>query len=200
MEAGDEVVRLSRSLGEVFDLIVFHSYFGAKKSYKIVFLFEPLFQLLSVLSRDLSRQVGGGRAILPLFVVPLFVRDICRGMSRLVATSRDRSHLIDVGDVFCDRSRRDHVFFAEGRFHASAVEVSFGTISLNAARRAGKTGTGVLLQSLVNRESEIAVGARRDLSRLVVGHGLMIARLVGLSPVIPRRAHFQGSSDPDTEI
>ena len=150
MEAGDEVVRLSRSLGEVFDLIVLHGNFGAEKSNKTVLLFEPFFQLLSVFSRDLSRQVGGGRAILPLFAVALFGRDSCRGMPRLVATSRDRSHLIDVGDVFCDRSWRDHVFVAEGRFHTSAVEMSFGTISLNTARRAGKAGTGVLLQSLID--------------------------------------------------
>jgi hypothetical protein len=43
-------------------------------------------------------------------------------------------------------------------------------VALNAARGAGEACAGVALDGLLDGESEIAVGAGRDLSRHVVGH------------------------------
>jgi hypothetical protein len=48
--------------------------------------------------------------------------------------------------------------------------MTLGAISLNAPGRAAKTGAGIALKSFVDREGEIAVGACRDRSRLIVGH------------------------------
>src|SRR5665213_2020412 len=56
--------------------------------------------------------------------------------------------------------------------------MTFGAIALHAARRAGESGTGIALQSLVDRQSEFAVGGCRDRSRQVVGHSCMITGFV----------------------
>ena len=50
----------------------------------------------------------------------------------------------------------------------------------------GEASAGVTLDSLLDGESEIAVGGGRDLSRHVVGHGLMIPR-----PVLPLAGYPQ---------
>jgi hypothetical protein len=96
--------------------------------------------------------------------------DSCRGMPRLVATSRDRSHLLDIGNVLVHRRGRDQIFFAECGLDAAALKMTFGAIALNAAGRAGKAGAGIALDGLLDGESEVAVGACRDWSRRVVGH------------------------------
>ena len=96
--------------------------------------------------------------------------DSCRGMPRLVATSRDRSHLLDIGDVLVDRCGRDQIFFAECSLDAPALKMAFGAIPLNAAWRPGEASASVALDGLLYGESEIAVGGCRDRSRLVVGH------------------------------
>ena len=101
----------------------------------------------------------------------LFVATLCcdsrRDLSRHVATSRGRSHLLDIGDVLCDRCRRDQILFAEGRLHAAAVEMAFCAIALDAAIGAGMAGVLVALGRLVDREGIFAVGAGRDRSRQV---------------------------------
>jgi hypothetical protein len=58
---------------------------------------------------------------------------------------RQADGLLDIGDVLIYRCRRDKVLLAERRLHATTVEMTFGAISLDAARCAGKTGTGVSL-------------------------------------------------------
>lgn len=45
--------------------------------------------------------------------------------------------------------------------------MSFGAVTLNAARGAGEASSGVKRQGLVDREREIAVGAGRDGSGLI---------------------------------
>ena len=77
------MVGLASTLCEVFDLIIFHGDFGAKKNNKTVLLFEPLFQLLNVLGRDQSRQVGAGRAILSLLSSSVTGVAVCRGSSHV---------------------------------------------------------------------------------------------------------------------
>ena len=93
-----------------------------------------------------------------------------RHLSRHAAARRDRSHLFDVGNVLRNRCWRNHVLLAKRRFHASAIEMTFRAIALNTPRCAGEPGAGVLLQGLVDREREIAVGGGRDKSRHVVVH------------------------------
>jgi len=85
-------------------------------------------------------------------------------------TCRDRSHLLNVRDVLLDRRGRDQIFLNERGFDAATLQMTFGAIALNAARRAGKASAGAALDSLLDGESEIAVGACRDRSRHVVGH------------------------------
>jgi hypothetical protein len=71
----------------------------------------------------------------------------CHGMSGLVATGRTSSI---IGDVFIYRCQGYEIFFTEARFCATAVEVAFGAVSLNAAGRAGETSTGIALQGLAD--------------------------------------------------
>jgi hypothetical protein len=151
--------------------------------------FVLAFEAFDIGCRDRSRQVGACRRFLSRLIVAFFHGDTCRDRSRQVAACRDRSHLLDIGDVLIDRCRRDQIFLAERGFDAAAVQVAFGAIALHAAGCAGETGAGVTLKRLVDREREIAVGACRDKSRQVVGHGAMIPRLV------PRLAGYPQKRD-----
>jgi hypothetical protein len=157
------MVGLARTFGQVFDLVVLDADLLAQK---IVLAFEPL----DVSGRDQSRRVGGRCGFLRLLVVALCRCDSCRGMPRLVATSRDRSHLLDVGNVLVHRRGRDEIFFAECGLDAAALKMAFGAIALNAAGRTGEASASIALDGLLDGESEIAVRARRDRSRHVVGH------------------------------
>src|SRR5579864_43597 len=157
------MVGLPRAFGEVFDLIVLDADLLAQKN---VFAFEPL----DIRGRDRSRHVGGRCGFLRWLVVALCWCDSCRGMPRLVATSRDRSHLLDIGNVLVHRRWCDQIFFAECGLDTAALKMAFGAIALNAARCAGEARASIALDRLLDGESEIAVGAGRDLSRQVVGH------------------------------
>jgi len=77
-------------------------------------------------------------------------------------TCRDWSYFFDVGDVLVDRQRIDQIFLSEASIDEPAFEMSLCAIALDAARGAGETGIEVSLQGLLDRESEIAVGACRD--------------------------------------
>src|ERR1700730_16519185 len=79
------------------------------------------------------------------------------------------THLLNIGNVLVHRFRRNEIFLAKGSFDQSALKMTFGAIAMDAAWRAGKSGPAVALQGFINGESEIAVGAWRDKSRLVVG-------------------------------
>ncbi len=109
--------------------------------------FVLAFQALDIGCRDRSRQVGACRCLLSRLVVAFFRGDSCRDWSRHVATCRDRSHLLDIGDVLVHRRRRDQIFLAERGFDAAAVEVAFGAIALHAAGRAGESGAGIALKA-----------------------------------------------------
>src|SRR5580704_12687042 len=120
---------------------------------------------LDVRGRDRSRHVGGRCGFLRLLVVALCRWDRCRGMPRLVATCRDRSYLLDVGNVLVHRRGRDEIFFAECGLDAAALKMAFGAVALNAARSTGEACASVALDGLLDGKSEITVGAGRDLSR-----------------------------------
>ena len=129
-------------------------------------------------------------------IVYVFRHDICRDMSRQVATCRDKSHLIDVRDMAINRCWRDQKLFAKWRLDAMSVEVAFGAIALNAAGRAGKTRRFVAGEGLLDRKGIVAVVACRGLSRqvgacrtllslVVVAHASMIARWPRPGSLIP---------------
>jgi hypothetical protein len=90
------------------------------------------------------------------------------------------------------------ILFSEGRFHLAAIEVTF-TIALDCAGRPRQTRASVPIQDLIDGEGKIAVGTCRDwsrlvgacrrlLSRLVVGHGIMIT-----GPFHSRAGYPQGA-------
>jgi hypothetical protein len=89
----------------------------------------------------------------------------CRGLSRLNELPRCRQCACLLRPARSDISR-------EFCFDKPALQMAFCAITLDAARRAGKAGTCVALQSIINSQSEIAVVACRDRSRQVVGHKL----------------------------
>ena len=53
--------------------------------------------------------------------------------------------------------------------------MAFGAVALDAARRTGESGTSVAVQSLVDRQGEIAVVACRDRSLLIGEFAIMRA-------------------------
>ena len=75
----------------------------------------------------------------------------------------------NLGDVTCDKLRRDHVFVAERRFLSQAVEMTLGAIALDGSDGAGVTGVLVADSGLVDGEG-VLVGAGRGLSRRVGVH------------------------------
>lgn len=106
LEAMDERVGLLVALKERLDLRVFHGNLAAQK---IVFLFEEGdVPVLGAANRgERSRLFVAVRPLGALIFHSANVR-VC---SRLVATSRDCSHLLDVGDVAVHGVRGDEVFF-----------------------------------------------------------------------------------------
>ena len=105
-----------------------------------------------------------------------------------VKVGRVWSHLFNVSDVLGDRRRRDHIFFAEGCLDHSTVEMSLRAIALDSAGRAGKSGAGIALDGLFDRQDEIVVGAGRDRSRRVVhvlNDSVWNAGRGRLSPLLP---------------
>src|SRR5580704_11061146 len=113
------MVGLARPFGEVFDLVVLGADLLAQK---IVLAFETV----DVSGRDRSRQVGGHRRLRSWLFLARLRCTTCRGMPRLVATCRDRSHLLDIGDVLVHRRGRDQILFTVWRLDASAVEMALG--------------------------------------------------------------------------
>src|ERR1700692_862126 len=152
------------ALKQRLDGLVLHADLPSEK-------FILAFEALHVLGRYMSRLVGACRRFLSRLVVPFLPGDSCRDRSRLVATGRGRSHLLQIGDVLVYRRRRNEIFLSEGSFDQTALQVALGAIALDATWRAGKSGTRVAFQRLIDIEGEIAVGTCRDRSRLVVGHG-----------------------------
>ena len=164
----DQEISLSRALGQVFDLVVLHTDLLAQE-------FVLALHSLDVGCRDRSRLVRCQR--FPRNLLLAFNRDDrCRDRSRHVGTGRDRSHLFDIGDVLGNRGRGDQILFAELGFDAPAVEVSFGAIALDASGSSGVAGMIVALGRFVDRKGIFAVGGRRDRSRQVFRHALMISQ------------------------
>jgi hypothetical protein len=100
--------------------------------------------------------------------------------SRLVATSRDCSHLIDVGYVASNRVRRDEVSFACIGIDLVAIELGKSTIFLDGADSAGMAGLGIKLGRLLDGKGILVVrrtvATIRVRSRLFAAHGVMIPR------------------------
>jgi hypothetical protein len=55
---------------------------------------------------------------------------------------------LDVGDMFVYGGRGDQIFLAEFSFDQAALQMAFGAITLDAARRAGKAALKLGLASL----------------------------------------------------
>jgi hypothetical protein len=100
-------------------------------------------------------------------------------MPRLVATCRDRSYLLDVGNVLVHRRGRDEIFFAECGLDAAALKMAFGAVALNAARSTGEACASVALDGLLDGKSEITVGAGRDFVRLRRAPRAFVSRACG---------------------
>ena len=166
------MVGLAGALGQVLDLIVFDRNLGAQKRDLAVLFVESFFELLDVLCRDRSRQVGACRCCLSRLIVALLLR---RQLSRLVAARRDWSR--QVAPPRCTRCAypprpAKSGIFRRTSFDPAAVQMTFGAIALNAARGAGKSGPAVALKGLIDGQRKFAVGACRDRSRRVVGHAV----------------------------
>jgi hypothetical protein len=58
-------------------------------------------------------------------------------------------------------------FSPNAAFDAATLKMAFGAIALNAAGRTGEASPGVTLDSLLDGESEIAVGGGRDRSSVI---------------------------------
>jgi hypothetical protein len=101
--------------------------------------------------------------------------------------------LLGVSDVLVDGCGSDQTLFAECHFYQSGVELSFGAVVLNAARRAGKSSARVAFNDLVDGKSKVAlVGTGRDISGLVI-HGRIITRARSASRrVIPIISAWRG--------
>ena len=117
-------------------------------------------------------------------------RDISRGRSRQVATCRARKFL-DLCEVSRDKLRRDEILFAERRFLSQAVEMAVGAVTLDRPRRARMARVLVADGGVLDGEG-VLVGAGRGLSRLVVGHCLMIPRLVAPLAGYPQTRAWRG--------
>lgn len=61
MQARNEMIGLTRPLGEVFDLIVLDQNLATEERDLAVLFTQACFELLDVLCRDRSRQVGACR-------------------------------------------------------------------------------------------------------------------------------------------
>ena len=93
-------------------------------------------------------------------------------MPRLVATCRDLSYLLDVGDVLHHGRGRYQIFLTVGGLDAASIKVPLFAVALNGTRRAGEAGTLIEKSGFVDREGEFAVGGCRGMSGLVVAHYL----------------------------
>jgi hypothetical protein len=81
-----------------------------------------------------------------------------RVRSRLVASSRDWSYLVDVGDVALDGVGSHKIFFASLGLHLVTVELCEGAIFLDSTDRSGKSGGSKQLGRLLNSEGVLMVG------------------------------------------
>ena len=89
------MVGLAGTLGQVFNLLVFNC---DLLSQKIVFAFETDHEF----GRDRARHVAGCRGLLSGTFLAIMRGDIGRDLSRLDATCRDRSHLLNIGNMLID--------------------------------------------------------------------------------------------------
>lgn len=110
MKAADQNVGLAASFGQLLDLQILGRDLATKK---IDFTFEA--GDIAVVGRGLSRRVGARRSNHRGRVDHDRRGDICCGRSRQAGAGRARK-FYDLGDVTCDRLRRDHVFVAERGF------------------------------------------------------------------------------------
>ena len=89
--------------------------------------------------------------------------DMGEDRSRLVASGRGWSHLLDIGDVLGDGGRGDEIFLAERCFDPAGIEVAFGAITLHAPRCARMARVVVALQCVFDGKGIFAVGSGRGL-------------------------------------
>lgn len=85
-------------------------------------------------------------------------------MSRLVTVHRDRvarRELLYLGDVSCDRLRRDQVLVAQRRRNFLRIEVAARAVALQGSEGARVAGVGIALRYLHTRQGVVGVGARR---------------------------------------
>ena len=141
-----------------------------------MFAFKPcnVSVILSTSGRVYSRLFVVIRRPLGCWFVLDFQGTNGRVRSRLVATRRDCSHLVDVGNVARHRVRSDEILFASLGFDLVTIELRQGTVFLNGANGAGVAGLGVQLGRLLNGKGILMVGrtfaARRVRSRLLISH------------------------------
>src|SRR5665213_1447142 len=172
LQSGDQVIGLAGTLALLFDLLVFD---GHLVTQKFVLPFQAFdVRMLKDVCRDRSRLVATCRDLSGLFnmsrVIAFYVVATCRGMPRHVASCRDLSHLLDVGDVLHHRRRRYEVLLAVRGLDAASIKVFLYAVALDRTGRAGEAGTLVEESGVFDRDGIFAVGARRGMSRLVVGH------------------------------
>jgi hypothetical protein len=175
LQSVDQQIRLARSLLLIGDLLVFDRDLAAQK---FILAFET--RDIAIFCRRWSQLVDACRCSRSRAFVVILRGDICRGMPRHVVIGRDKSHLIDVGDMPIDRGRRDQKLVAERRLNAVAIEIAFRAIALDAARCARHAGFFIESECIFNGEGIIAVAGCRGLPRQVDACRCFVSRLVGV--------------------
>jgi hypothetical protein len=117
---------------------------------------------------DMTQAVAGGRRWSLLFRSALLCGEGCRDMSRTVVSRRDvvaGGEFLDLGDVTRDGLRRHEIDLApKCRLFFLAVEMTFGTVPLQATNGARMTGSLVEVSDLFDGQDVVGVEGCRDRS------------------------------------
>lgn len=179
LQTADENVGLACPLGQLLDLRILDLHLPAQKAI-VTFEARDVAVLVATNGRVCSRLFGvvreGGGQSFDLTAQSANGRD----RSRLVATRRDSSHLVDIGDMARHRVGRDEIFFASFGFYFVAIELGNCTVFLHGSDSSRMAGLGIQLGRLFDREGILlvrrTVATGRARSWLFVGHKLMIPR------------------------
>ena len=149
MQSVDQHVGFARAFGEFFDLAVLHLDLAAQK---IILSRQQIYISIigangRVRSADCSGMIRAGSLVRSTL---FWGGRMFASASRLVATSRAHSHLLNISDVTLDRIGRDEVLLPGLGFDFMAIEFSEGAIFLKRAGGAGKSRSSVQLGGLVD--------------------------------------------------
>ena len=166
-ETGDQTLETLCENVRLTDLIVFGCNLLAQE---FVVAFEKL--NIAVVNRGQPRLFATGRERFAAHIVFCFCRTNGRVRPRLFASVRLAS-FHDHGDVSIDRSGRDQISFAVGRFDLLGFEIAASAIFLDGANRSRVAGRRVAIGGLLNGQEVSVFVAGRGWPRLF-GHERMV--------------------------